>query len=281
MDLQMTNFINRKIARWKAKHSQNEYGFKKKSFDLTRDGIVEYAQWLHPLEQPKEITQGMVNFFRKYSTEGSLVLDIGAHTGDTSVPIALAVGVTGTVLAFEPNPYVFKILQQNANLNKSNTNIIPLDFAATDADGEFEFNYSDASFCNGGFFQRIQNQKHGHNYVLKVKGKNIENFLTANYSAELNSLSLIKVDAEGYDKEILKTLKPILARYKPNIISECNKNLTEEERTDLFEVIHGLDYDLFKMDGFDEGGSLTAIAVPSDMNNWKHFDIVAVKRDSI
>ena len=35
---------------------------------------------------------------------GDLVLDIGAHTGETTVQLATAVGVTGIVLAVEPHP---------------------------------------------------------------------------------------------------------------------------------------------------------------------------------
>jgi FkbM family methyltransferase len=222
--------FRKKIEKLRSKRSLHDYGFEIRSFDLQKEGKIEYARWLHPYEQPKSITQSMVNFFRQYSRIGSLTIDIGAHTGDTTVPMALAIGQKGTVLALEPNPHVFKILQKNSELNKSKTNIVPLCFAATDHDGEFEFNYSDASYCNGGFFQSIKNQKHGHNHVLKVTGKNLEVFLRSEYGNLLPGLSLVKIDAEGYDKEIIKSLKPLLMTYKPNIISECNKNLTPEER---------------------------------------------------
>ncbi|RRB02774.1 hypothetical protein [Larkinella rosea] len=43
--------------------------------------------------------------------------------GDTTM--AFAVGKTGLVLAFDPNPLVFKILEKNASLNKDQTNIEP------------------------------------------------------------------------------------------------------------------------------------------------------------
>lgn len=99
----------------------------------------------------------ILDFFRQYSKSSGLAIDIGAHTGDTTVPMALAIGPKGTVLAFEPNPHVFRVLQKNSELNRSKTNIVPLCFAATDHDGEFEFNYSDASYCNGGFFQSTKN----------------------------------------------------------------------------------------------------------------------------
>lgn len=271
----MLNLIKKKIEKLKSKRSLHEYGFQFKSFHLPQDGAVDYAQWLHPYEGPKTISQSMVNFYRKYAPEGSLVIDIGAHTGDTAVPMAVAVGKSGTVLALEPNPYVFKILLENASLNGEKTTIVPLDFAATDTDGEFEFHYSDASYCNGGFLDKIQSKNHGHHHTLKVKGRNLEKFLLANYAAILGTLSLVKVDAEGYDKEILKSIRPILVKYKPHIISECNKNLTAQERTELFDLLKDMGYKLYKLDGFEENDRTIRIASSSEMSTWKHFDLIA------
>lgn len=274
----MLDLFRKKIEKVKSKRSLHDYGFQVNTFDLEQDGKIEYARWLHPYEQPKSITQGMVNFFRLYAKSGGLAIDIGAHTGDTTVPMAVAVGQAGTVLALEPNPHVFSILQINAGLNKGKTNIVPLCFAATDHDGEFEFNYSDASFCNGGFFQSLKNQKHGHKHVLKVTGKNLEAYLKKEYGKILPDLSLIKIDAEGYDKEIIKSLKPLIQTYKPNIISECNKNLTPEERADLFNVLDGLGYSIKKLDGFSDEIEPSSIKNSSEMMNWQHFDLVATPR---
>lgn len=278
--MRFLDFVARKIEKAKSKASLHEYGYQIKSFNLKQEGKVEYARWMHPYEQPKNITQDMVNFFRQYTKSGCLAIDIGAHTGDTTVPMALATGPLGIVLGLEPNPYVFRILQKNSDLNKNKTNIIPLNFAATDQDGEFEFNYSDASYCNGGYFQSLQNQKHGHSHVLRVQGKNLEKYLKESYGNILSKLCLIKIDAEGYDKEIIKSLKNLIVTYKPHIISECNKNLTEEERDDLFSVLDGMGYDVYKMEGFSDELKPVPIKKSSEMMNWQHFDIVAVPRSN-
>jgi len=78
------------------------YAHKLQKFDLPSDGIIEYAQWLHPHEPKKEITQQSVNDLRKFLSPGDVAIDIGAHTGDSTVPIALAVGKTGCVFAWSP-----------------------------------------------------------------------------------------------------------------------------------------------------------------------------------
>jgi FkbM family methyltransferase len=273
--MNLPDLFRKKIEKIKSKSSTHDYGFQGKTFDLELDGKIDYAQWLHPYEQPKIITQDMVNFFRKYAKNGGLAIDIGAHSGDTTIPIALAVGVEGTVLALEPNHHVFSILQKNSELNKNKTRIVPLCFAATDHDGEFEFNYSDASFCNGGFFQSLQNQKHGHSYILKVNGKNLENYLRKEYLNLLPELTLIKIDAEGYDKEIIRSLKDLIQEFRPNIISECNKNLTAEERADLFNVLADMHYGIKKLEGFTDTAKPSDINHPGEMTKWQHFDLVA------
>src|SRR5262249_47782072 len=86
------------------------YGYEVRDFELAREGVVQYAQWLHPYDMPKRITQAGVDAVRELVSPGDFVIDVGAHSGDTSVPMALAAGHGGCTLALEPNPYVFKVL---------------------------------------------------------------------------------------------------------------------------------------------------------------------------
>jgi len=267
-------YLKKKFKRFTARRVFSEYGYEVKTFSLPGLGQVHYAQWLHPLEGSKEITTRQLEFFKTHLKSGGLAIDIGAHTGDTTVPMALAAGKDGLVLGLEPNGYVFKILKKNAELNPQLTHIVPLPFAATDADGEFTFNYSDASFCNGGFLTEIKDTHHHHNYHLKVIGKNLEKFLNENYGQQLPKLQLIKVDAEGYDKEIIKTISTTIRKYKPTLLVECYKRLNVEERNELFDVISNLGYDLYRHEGFEKMEH-TKIA-RNDMMMHPHFDMIAI-----
>lgn len=189
--------------------------------------------------------------------------------------ITLAVGKEGAVLALEPNRYVFKVLQKNAQLNPKLTNIIPLCAAATKEAGEFEFNYSDASFSNGGFLSQIEKKRHGHAYKLKVKGVNLQDLLYEQYANLLPKLEMIKIDAEGYDKEILKTIPSILEQFHPNILAECYKRLNQSERYELFDVIHAYGYQLFRLTDIAGTGNRIRIG-RENMNDEKHFEILAM-----
>lgn len=275
----MIHFIKKQLAKYKqARQGVLEYGSEVKTFEVLGIGKVEFAQWLHPSEKLVELRHSHVEFYRGLAKSGGLIVDIGTHTGDTTLPMALAVGKDGLVIGLEPNKYVFKILEQNASLNKAITSIDAFCFAATKEEGSFIFNYSDASFCNGGFLSEIQNQKHNHNYELEVRGKNLQDFLYANYADRLDKLDLIKIDAEGYDKEILKTIPKILATYKPNLMIECYKKLTPAERIELFNITADCGYTLFYLENFEEGGLKVEIT-REQMNDKKHFEMLAIHKE--
>jgi FkbM family methyltransferase len=274
----MIEYVKQRIRAIRLKRTFAEYGFTIKNFIVEGFGKVDYAQWLHPLEEPKEITESKIGFYRKLVSPGALVIDIGAHTGDTTVPMSLAAGKTGVVIALEPNPYVFKVLEKNAQLNGDLATIHPYCFAATDVDGEFIFDYSDASFCNGGYLSQLSKRRHGHKYQLTVVGKNLENFLLMNYQRDLHKLQLVKIDAEGYDKQIVKSISGILKQYKPALMAECYRNLSYEERIELFDTISDLGYELFRLENFEENGKRLPIR-KENMMDERHFELLAVAKE--
>jgi FkbM family methyltransferase len=271
------------VARWLwrrwRKGTFAEYATKVVRFELADDGAVDFAQWLHPRDRDIEISQQRVHAMRTLVRPGDTVIDIGAYTGDTTVPLALAVGPTGCVLALEPNPHVFKVLAANAALNRDKTNIEPLNFAATEQDGTYTFHYCDASFCNGGFLSQINNRRHGHQHALQVQGKDLSAWLRREKLVRLSRLSLIKVDAEGYDRQVLLSLADVIKRYRPAIICEVYKRLDQSEREALYDTLVALGYDCFKLASETEdlrGEMLQRGA----MMRWKHFDIVALPQEA-
>jgi len=225
----------------------------------TQAQTIQFAQWLHPNEQPKEFTHEKINAYKEIIRPGSCVVDIGAHTGDTSVLYALAAGPAGTVLALEPNPYVCRVLEENATLNKNIAGtIIPLNFAATEADGQFEFCYSDNAFCNGGNMSVIEDKKHKHNFKLQVQGRNLSQYIRQHHPQLINQISLIKTDTEGYDLFVLKSIEDLIRQVRPVIICEVLKKLTERERQELITFIRGLGYKTYLLNESLPGTAGTA-----------------------
>ena len=253
-----------------------EYPYEIVTFHLPKDGDVRLARWLHPNETPKVVTEESVDALRTFLSAGDVAVDIGAHTGDTTLPMALAVGPQGVVFALEPNPYVFKVLEVNAALNPSNTHIVPLMFAAMPHDGEFEFEYSDSGFCNGGFHEGIGRWRHGHFRTLRVAGRNLSTYLRRHAPNELARIRYVKVDTEGFDRAVVQSLSDLLLEVRPYLRTEIYKHLSSDERTGYYDDLRRLGYRVFKCeDDRCRGAELGR----DDLSRWKHFDMFAIPEE--
>lgn len=255
-----------------------EYGYEVRKFDLPRAGCVDYAQWLHPKDTPKEISQSEVDFLRRFLSEGDVAIDIGAHTGDSTLPIALAVGPRGHVLALEPNRYVFKVLVKNAELNPDKTSIEPLMYAATVDDGPIEFEYSDPGFCNGGRHEGISRWVHGHAFTLTVQGCNLERYLRSERRDLIDRLRYIKVDAEGYDGRVIKSMLGLIAQTRPFIKAEMYKHANRERRIELYQPLRKLGYQLHRL--VDHGSAVGEVINADNLSAWQHYDVLCSPHES-
>jgi FkbM family methyltransferase len=250
-----------------------EYPHEIVTFALPTDGDVRFARWQHPGESPKVVTQESVGALRTFLREGDVALDIGAHTGDSTLPIALAVGPRGVVFALEPNPYVYRVLAVNATLNPQHARIEPLMFAAMPSDGQFEFEYSDSGYCNGGFHDGISRWTHGHFHRLRVEGRHLATYLQAHAADALPRLRYIKIDTEGFDRAVVQSMAGLIAATRPYIKTEIYKHVSAGERDAYDADLRRLGYRLFKCEETEYRG---VELVPGDFKRWKHFDVFAV-----
>jgi len=220
------------------KQSNNHYNTQIIELEVFNNKF-KYHRWLHPWQGDWEttslFTEEILSNLSKIIKPDSTVIDIGAHTGNMSVAYSL---FAEKVISFEPNPATFEVLEKNSQLNP---NIQPFNYAISDEEGPLEFHYSDFGFCNGGFATRTDFGigVTGHKVPIDVYAINLENFLE---DKEVRDVSLIKIDAEGHDKDILKTLTNIINEHKPILITEIYDGLSPNEITDLLNTIHSLGY---------------------------------------
>ena len=138
----MFRYLKESFGRKLARRRNRKYGYEITENELPGVGRIRYALWQNPLFDQIPFSKELLDFFRTYIPDGSFAIDIGAHVGDTTIPMALASGPTGLTLGFDPNPYVFEILEVNAGLNKSKTNIEAFNYAITSREGKFYFRSS-------------------------------------------------------------------------------------------------------------------------------------------
>ena len=259
--MSILSYIKSSFARKKARRVYQQYGTRVDLFHLNGGETVEFANWLNPLIQPKVITQSEIDFFRRYITPGSFCLDVGANIGDKTVPMAIAAGKDGLVLGLDPNPTVFKVLEANSRLNAGKANIVPLQLAATETNKQFYFASSEASMSNGGLIEDPNDPLHGKfKHKDPIQGVNLAEYLQKHYPEWLRKLSFIKLDAEGFDYFILKTLVPLVNEYHPTIAMEVYHRISAETRSKIFRLLKEFGYTILNIGTFE--GEITFKPTP-------------------
>ncbi|MCO5236598.1 MAG: FkbM family methyltransferase [Chitinophagaceae bacterium] len=276
----MFRYLKASFNRKKARRVTREYPPRIDRFQIDGIGEVAFANWTNPLTPEIRLHNGMVEFFKKFIKPGDLAIDIGANVGDTTVPMALCTGLEGLTLGFDPNPYVFKILQKNAGLNPDKVRLVPVPYAISSRDGEeYYFVSSEASFGNGAISPTKESRHGKFVYSGKVRGVNLHAFLKREYPEWLNKFTFIKIDTEGYDKEILKSIGSLIDACKPVIIAESFGKATDAEKMELYDVIARHGYSVFYFADFDVEANVIPVLHRDDMLRWKQtINIYAIPR---
>jgi len=139
---------------------------------------------------------------------GDVFVDVGASTGVYTVLAARRVGVGGRVVALEPYPEVFAMLEHNVRANRlTNVHLHNLCAAASAGRRELWLNFARPSLF--GLVRRDPSAR-----ALAVNAVALDDLVRAEGLARLDYL---KIDAEGAESEILagaaatiQTLRPIV-----------------------------------------------------------------------
>lgn len=147
---------------------------------------------------------------KKWIKDGDWVIDIGANVGHYTKRLAELVGESGRVLAFEPIPSTFELL--TVNMAKTHLSNITL-FNVAASDSSSIQGMSVPKWDNGLYnFYRASiktNQPDYHIFCLSIDSLNIP-----------KPISLVKIDAEGHDLEVLKGMVSVLKKDYPVLIVE-------------------------------------------------------------
>ena len=265
----MFNYIKKSFARKIARRITKEYAPIIDTYDLGKYGKIQFANWSNPLAPSISLLEPTVAFFNQFIKAGDLAIDIGANIGDTTVPMALCTGTTGLTIGFDPNPFVVKILKENVNLNKDKYVIAAEQCAISTTPAEFYFVSSEASFANGGISPTAQSKHGKFSHKEKVKGVNLKSYLETKYPEWISKLSFIKIDTEGYDKEIVKSISDLIQQCKPVIVAESFGKASDEEKMELYDVIANNGYDIYYFEDFNIDMKVEKLNVNSDMTKFK------------
>ena len=190
---------------------------------------------LRYIDSPNGITRYdalQVQLFSNGIEEGDFVVDIGAHCGQYSILMSAMCGLTGQVIAFEPDPYARELLLQNLRLNPQIKRPIVESCAVSDAAGEALL------FSKGGNSQSSL-ARSGVEFSAVDKSEEIRVALVAldEYLQEHQwpMPRWVKIDAEGAEIRILHGAPQVLAS-EAGIICELHPYAWPEFGNTLSEL---------------------------------------------
>lgn len=186
--------------------------------------------------------------YRGFLRPGDVCVDVGAHVGRHTVPMAECCGSSGHVLAFEPLPDLAANLAEAIVHDPVLANVRLEQCALSETAGETEFVFVPESPGYSGLRERTYDQEVT-TRRLKVKVRRMDEFM-----AELAGLRYIKIDCEGGELLVLRGAQAIIGKYRPIVSFECgDASLINYEHTsaDIFDFFHGLGYRVVSITGIE------------------------------
>ena len=163
------------------------------------------------------------------------MFDVGANFGYYAVHCAQAVGPTGSVHAFEPDPAASELLVMNANANGLHHRLTTHAVAVSDRDGEVEYHLAEEAAFSG----LTSTGRSATRGVVTVRSRSLDSVATEHGVQQLDAL---KIDVEGHEPAVLRGAANLLRRSPdPLVMLEVSaKNLTDGARLDLIAALSTL-----------------------------------------
>ncbi len=177
-----------------------------------------------------EWAQQEFDFFDQFLTVQSNVIDVGANIGTHAVYFAKKCN-QGSVVAIEPQLYIFEMLAANLLINGC-YNTIPVHAGASSKPGVVKM-----TNINPFVDHKIN---YGEFKINNSADVGIEtNIVTLDSYINLNKFHLIKLDVEGLEVEVLDGAKKLLKKHQPFLYVEFNNKQGNDQ---LLNKIYELDY---------------------------------------
>ena len=219
-----------------------------------RNLIINFIDPLSLYHEVKDIFESKIYHFESVNNKPNII-DAGGYIGISTLYFK-KMYPTARITVFEPDPSIFKVLQENINKNGiKDVNAINsglgkeeglLDFSPDGADGGSCYDKTDSKF--------------------KVKIERLSNFIES-------EIDLLKMNIEGAEGDVFEEIEPKIYLVREIIFEyHCFSNLNQN----IGKILNILDRNNFKYFVTDKVGG--GIPVPFNMGKeYKHFNLVYAK----
>jgi len=179
--------------------------------------------------------QMLEDFYTRFLRDGDRCIDVGAHVGRHSIPMAHCVAPSGKVYAFEPLPGIFNQLKTRVEEMGLSSIISTRQCALSDAGGDADFVLVHEAPEYSGLRPR--------HYDMQVTTERIRvqtSRLDDLFETKARAIRYIKIDCEGGELGVLRGASDLLRRDRPVVSFECGDSSLEAYDYDSGEI-----YDFF------------------------------------
>jgi FkbM family methyltransferase len=207
------------------------------------DGDTHLSKWI--IEQRRlNVAKEYLDMFKHLIPRGGIVIDAGACLGDHTSTYSELVGPNGQVIAFEPNKLAYECLAHNM---KAYPNVTPVNAALGRKTGTVGV-------------ENHQNKNLGMARV--VSGGDVAMYaLDDVIKPDSPRIEFIKMDIEGYEPDAIAGAMKTLARHRPVMLIEIQKEalaLNGYTNSDIIDPLQSLGYDV------------------KPAESWLNFDMVQI-----
>ncbi len=201
----------------------------------TRDRVLSTHLLGEEIWEPAETAA-----FLTHAREGMCVFDVGANIGYYTLLAARAVGPSGRVHAFEPEPHNFEFLTRNIAENRF-TNVRPVNAAVSNERGVVRLHLDDANFGAHSFEAGSVPTPSGRS--LEVETVRLDDFVEEARSVEAGVL--VKIDVQGAEALVIEGGSRLFALPRITVLMEFWPVALSRAGADagrLLEIIGGLGF---------------------------------------
>jgi FkbM family methyltransferase len=164
---------------------------------------------------------------------GDTVLDVGANIGSYTLMLANLVGKSGKVVAIEPNPKAFRILERNVSVNGT-TNVILEPVACSDKSGMLDLHFGDNIGAASG--EEGVHKAEVIPNVARVEMLPLDSLVDR---LGLQRVDWVKIDTEGMERRVIDGAAETIRAHHPKLFIEIHK---EEHRQYIEALLRGRGY---------------------------------------
>ena len=177
-----------------------------------------WSRWI----SSSEYEPGLLQTVKEEASRGGVLYDVGAHIGLVSCLWCCSGG--GLACAFEPSPHNARLIHENLKINAvENARVYEVAIAARSGEAGFVVETANLGASSGGYLSDVAGRVMGLDRGGGLEQTVMVSSLDAIVELEhLSPPSLVKVDVEGSEVEVVRGAVETIRRHGPKLLIEIH-----------------------------------------------------------